>query len=263
MRILTFSAALALAAALLAPATWAAGPFDGTWTTKLDSIKISSKPDVYELKDGVFGCGNCAPSFSVPADGADHKVAGHSYYDTVAVTVVNDHTVRVTDKLGAKPIYEMTYSVSADGKTLNQVLKDMSGAKVATWNQVSSRVGAGASGSHAIAGSWKMDKMPGASDIGMTITYRETDDGLQMQYNGLSYDARFDGKPVLTANDPGKTLVSLKRISKDVIEETDSRGGAVTDVTRMTVSPDGKTMNVVDNNRTGDMTISFTMTKSP
>jgi hypothetical protein len=263
MKILGCCAAMSLAMAIAPVGARAAGPFDGTWTTKLDSIKITSKPDVYALKDGVFTCGNCAPAFSIAADGADHAVAGHSYYDTVAVAVVDEHTVRVTDKLGAKAIYETTYSVSADGKTLNQVLKDMSGAKVATWSQLSSRVAAGPPGSHALAGSWKMEKMPGASDIGMTITYQETPEGLQMHYNGMSYDARFDGKPVPTANDPGKTLVALRRISKDVIEETDTRAGAVTDVMRMTVSPDGKTMSVVDNNRTGDMTISYTMSKSP
>jgi hypothetical protein len=241
----------------------AAAPFDGTWKTRLDSIKFDSKPDVFGLKDGVFHCGNCAPALSVTADGTDQKVADHSYYDTVAVKVVDDHTVLMTDKLGGKIMYEMTFSVSADGKTLNEVMKDLSGAKVATWNQVSSRVGPGAPGSHAVAGSWKMDKMPGASDVGMVITYHETADGLQMHYNGASYDARFDGKPVLTANDPGKTLVSLRRISERVIEETDTRGGQVTDVTRMTVSDDGKTMAVVDKNRTSDLTMSWTMTREP
>jgi len=268
MKLTTFGLACVWAAMLCPLAAGAAGPdgagpFDGTWKTKLDSIKFDSKPDVFELKDGVFHCGNCAPALSVKADGTDQKVAGHSYYDTVSVKVVDAHTVLMTDKLGGKPMYEMTFTVSADGRTLNQVMKDMSGAKVATWNQVSSRVGPGAPGSHAMAGSWKMDKMPGASDVGMVITYHQTADGLQMQYNGASYDAKFDGKPVLTANDPGKTLVSLKRISDRVIEETDTRGGVVTDVTRMTVSEDGKSMSVVDQNRPSDMTMSWTMTREP
>jgi hypothetical protein len=265
------AATAAACVALAAPMAGAAGPgaapgpapgsapFDGTWKTKLDSIKFDSKPDVFELKDGSFHCGNCAPAFTVKADGSEQKVGGHSYYDTVAVKVVDDRHVVMTARLAGKPMYEMSFKVSADGKQLNEVMKDMSGAKVATWNQVSSRVGPGAAGSHAMAGSWKMDKMPGASDEGMIITYHQSADGLQMQYNGASYDAKFDGKPVLTANDPGKTMVSLKRISDRVIEETDTRGGQVTDVIRLTVSDDGKSMSVVDQNRGSDMTMSWTM----
>lgn len=254
---------LTVSAAQAAGDAGGAMPFEGTWKTRLDSIKFDSKPDVFALKDGVFYCGNCAPALSVKADGTDQKVSGHSYYDTVAVKVLDAHSVVMSARLGGKTMYEMTFRVSDDGRTLNEVMKDMSGAKVATWNQVSSRVGPGAPGSHAIAGSWKMDKMPGASDEGMVITYHQTADGLQMHYNGASYDARFDGKPVLTANDPGKTMVSLKKIADNIIEETDVRDGQVTDVTRLTVSPDGKSMTVVDQNRTNDMTMSWTMTRTP
>jgi hypothetical protein len=45
------------AIALLVPtAAIAAGPFDGTWKTQLDSIQFSNKPDVYTLKDGIYKC---------------------------------------------------------------------------------------------------------------------------------------------------------------------------------------------------------------
>ena len=84
-----------------------------------------------------------------------------------------------------------------------------------------------------------------------------------MQYNGASYDAKFDGKQVLTKNDPGKTMVSLKRISDHVIEETDTRDGKVTDITLMTVSADGASMTVVDKDMINDMTTSFVMKKLP
>ena len=44
-----------LAFALLVPtAAIAAGPFDGTWKTQLDSIQFSSKPDVYKLDKGIY-----------------------------------------------------------------------------------------------------------------------------------------------------------------------------------------------------------------
>jgi hypothetical protein len=169
----------------------------------------------------------------------------------------------MTDKLAGKPMYEMTLLVSADGKSLDVAFQDLSGAKAAMWKQVSTRVGAAAPGAHAVSGSWKTNSIPGASDEGTVITYHMTADGLQMRYNGMSYDARFDGKQVLTANDPGKTLVSLRRIAENVIEETDTRNGKVTDVMRMTVAPDGKSMSVVDKDPSRDTTMSFTMTRQP
>jgi hypothetical protein len=257
------AAVACLAAIVLAPAALAAGPFDGTWKTRLDSVQSDSKPDVYALKDGIFRCGNCAPPFSVKADGTDQKVSGNGYYDTVAVKIVDPHTLQITDKLAGKPMYEMRLAVSADGKTLNELIKDLSGAQAATWYQVASRVAPGAAGSHAVAGAWRLRKVPGASEVGTVITYRMTADGLQMRYNGATYDARFDGKPVLIASDPGRTSVALKRISEREIEETDTRGGAVTDVIGLTVSADGRTLSVVDRNRGSGQTLSWIMDKLP
>src|ERR1022692_4938394 len=102
-------------------------------------------------------------------------------------------------------------------------LQDMSGAQTVTGTQVSKRVAAGAPGSHAISGSWKTEKMPDVSDVGATVTYKMTPDGLQMGWNGQSYDAKFDGKKYLTANDPGKTWVSLRRISDSTIDRKSTR----------------------------------------
>jgi len=90
-------------------------PFDGTWKTQPDSVQISGKPLVYELKDGMYQCRSCAPPYSVKADGADQKIAAHSYYDTVAVRVVDTHTVEITSKLAGKVIQSGTAAVSPDG----------------------------------------------------------------------------------------------------------------------------------------------------
>ena len=79
-----------------------------------------------------------------------------------------------------------------------------------------------------------------------TITYHATADSLKMSdLNGQSYEARFDGKDYPILGDPGRAMVSLKRISERIIEETDKRDGKVDSVTRMTVSPDGKSIHVV------------------
>jgi hypothetical protein len=255
---------LNLAIALLVPtAAMAAGPFDGTWKMQLDSIQFSTRPDVYTLKQGVYKCSSCVPPYSVKADGTDQKVKGHSYYDTIAVHEVDARTVQVMAKLDGKPANSDSMSVSADGTTLTETFRDMSGSQTVTGTQVSKRIAPGAAGAHAISGSWKTEKVPEISDAGATTTYKMTSDGLQMSWNGQSYDAKFDGKKYLTANDPGKTWVSLRRVSDRVIEETDTRDGKVVDVYRMTVSADGKTMTIVDKDVRRGTTSQYTMVKQP
>ena len=252
------------AIALLIPtAALAASPFDGTWKTQLDSIQFSSKPDVYELKQGMYKCSSCVPPISIKADGTDQKVTGHSYYDTAAVRVIDDRTVEFAGKLAGKATFSNSLAVSADGAALSATFKDMSGTQAVTGTQTLKRVAAGAPGSHAISGSWKADKLADVSDVGATVTYKMTGDRLQMNWNGQSYDAKFDGKKYLTANDPGKTWVSLKRVSGNTIEETDTRDGHVVDVYRMTVSADGKTMTVVDKDVRRGTTTQYKMLKQP
>ena len=68
--------------------------------------------------------------------------------------------------------------------------------------------------------------MNSISDNGLTVTYQGTEDGLKMSDpNGESYEAKFDGKDYPVQGDPGHTMVSLKRIGNDTIEETDKRDG--------------------------------------
>jgi hypothetical protein len=84
-----------------------------------------------------------------------------------------------------------------------------------------------------------------------------------MTWNGQSYDAKFDGKEYPTSNDPGNTMVSLKRIDANTIEETDRRGGKVTDIIRSTLSSDGKSVSVVDTDPVRGTTMTYTMAKQP
>lgn len=252
------------AIALVLPAVaFAASPFDGTWKTEIDSIKFSSKPDVYELKQGIYKCSSCVPPVSIKADGTDQKVTGHSYYDSAAVRVIDARTVEFTAKLAGKTTFSNSLAVSADGAALTTTFKDMTGSQEVTGSQVAKRIAAGAPGSHLISGSWKTEKVANISDVGATVTYKMTGDGLQMNWNGQSYDAKFDGKKYLTNNDPGKTWVSLKRISDNTIEETDTRDGKVVDIYRISVSTDGRTMTVVDKDVRRGTTTEYKMLKQP
>ena len=84
------------------------------------------------------------------------------------------------------------------------------------------------------------------TDSGLTETLQSTPNGLKMTTNGQTTDAKFDGKEYPTVGDPGKTMVTLKKISDTQIEETDRRGGKVFDIVLWTVAAGGKSINLVD-----------------
>jgi hypothetical protein len=253
-----FLAALLFASA----AVFAQTPFDGTWMTKLDTAKLPTKPDTYSLSNNMYECLTCVPKVSVKADGSDQKVTGHSYYDTMAVNVISASEVEIIQKKDGKVMYTDKSVVSSDGKTLTDKFSDTTGTQPVTGEVTSTRVKAGAPGSHAVSGSWRQEKVNTISNNGLTVSYKGTADGLQMKDpNGYSYDAKFDGKDYPMNGDPGHTMVSLKRVGNDTIEETDKRDGKVVGVYRMTVSSDGKSIKAEYNDKQHGTTMSFTMEK--
>jgi hypothetical protein len=241
---------------------FAQSPFDGTWVTKLDTAKFPTKPDQYSLSNNIYECLTCVPKISVKADGTDQKVTGHPYFDTIAVHVVDASSVEIIRKKDGKVMYTDTATVAADGKTRNDKFTDSTGTQPVTGDVTSTRVAAGAAGSHAVSGSWRTEKVNNVSDNGLAVTYQGTADGLKMSDpNGNSYDAKFDGKDYPIQGDPGHTMVSLKRIGDDTIEETDKRDGKVVGVFRMTVSKDGKSIQAEYNDKQRGTKSSFTMEK--
>lgn len=254
---------LLLALTLLAPATlFAQSPFDGTWMTKLDTIKFPTKPDQYLLQNNMYECMTCVPKVAIKADGTDQKVTGHPYYDTIAVRVVNASSIEIIEKKEGKVMSTDTETVSADGNTLNDKFTDTTGTQPVTGEVTSTRVAPAPAGSHAVSGSWRTSKVEGVSSNGLTLTYQGTANGLKMaDPNGYSYDANFDGKDYPMQGDPGKTMVSLKRIDANTIEETDKRDGKIIGISRMTVSKDGKSMHVQYTDKLHGTTSEATMEK--
>ena len=241
----------------------AASAFDGTWKTRADSFQVSGTPNAYEISQGLYRCTSCVPQINVKVDGTDQGVTGHDYYDTVAIRIIDNNSVERTSKKGGKIVSTTAATVSADGKTLIEEWVDYTGAQPAKGTTTSRRLTAGPAGSHALTGTWQQDSFNGGSDSLLTVKYQSTPDGLKMEWNGQSYDAKFDGKEYLTKNDPGNTMVSLKRIDANTIEETDRRNGKVTDIIRITVSADGKSLSVVDTDPVRNIKMTWTMMKQP
>src|ERR1700730_75361 len=76
--------------------------FDGTWKIDMKKAEFPKKPDVYLLQGDMYECKTCVPVVSVKADGQDHAIKDHPYFDTVAIKVINDREIEETDKKSGK-----------------------------------------------------------------------------------------------------------------------------------------------------------------
>jgi hypothetical protein len=262
MKIL-IAAALASAAFLPAQAM-ADSPFDGTWKADMSSVKMPTKPDIYVLKDGMYDCKTCTPPYSIKADGSDQPVTGHPYFDTVAIKVVDDHTIQETDKKNGKTVATSSVTVTPDGKTASFEFTDSSNTNAApvTGKGTQQQVAKGPAGSHAISGSWVTTAFANLSDNGTTLTYKTDGDMLTMtDLTGQSFTAKMDGTEAPYKGDPGITTVSVKAIGKHTILETDKRGSKIIDTLRSTVSMDGKSMSVAYDDKLQNRTTTYMATK--
>ncbi|MBS0278869.1 MAG: hypothetical protein JSR81_14700 [Proteobacteria bacterium] len=254
-----------VAAASLAPcAAQASNAFDGTWKIDVNTAALSKKPIVLLLQNGMYDCKTCTPLIHVAADGADHPVSGSPYLDTVAIKVVNDHTMQEIDKKGGKVVTTSTTAVSPDGKMATYTFSDSSNTNgpPVTGKGISIRVAAAPAGANAISGSWRETKFENLSDSGAIITYKIAGDKQTMtQPTGQTYTAPLDGSSVAYSGAPGITTVEVKKLSAHTIRETDFRNGKAVDSSTSTVAADGKSMKITTHDLLAGRTTTVTATK--
>jgi hypothetical protein len=199
------------------------------------------------LKDGMYACKTCTPAYSVKADGSDQAVSGHPYFDTIAIKVVDDHSIQETDKKNGKIVTTSKVMVAPDGNTDTFEFTDSSNSNAApvTGKGTGKKVAQGPAGSHAVSGSWITTSFASLSDNGITVTYKTDGDMLAMTApTGQSYDAKTDGSEAPYKGDPGISTVTVKMMGKSAMMETDKRDGKVIGTLRSTLSKDGKSMSV-------------------
>ena len=244
---------------LVPPMLFAQSVFDGTWVSQPQAAQFGGKPDTLSLQDGVYRCDSCVPKIDVKADGQDHKITGSPYSDAVSARAVDDHTIEVVTKKGGRVVGTWKMTASQDGKTLTTEWTYVAeNGQKGNGRFTSVRVAAAPEGANKVSGSWRPDKMESTSENFRTTTYKATADSLSMtDPTGDSYTAKFDGKDYPYKGDPGITSVSLKKIDANTIEETDKRDGKVIYVSRMTVSPDGRTMKVEGEDKLHGTTYKF------
>jgi hypothetical protein len=166
-----------LALLLLSPtAVLAQSPFDGTWIIDSKTTQLPQKPAEYLLASGNFQWAGT----DIKADGTDQKVPKTGYSDTMSVRVLDDHTVEVISKKAGKIMFTEVDTVSPDGATLTQAVKDTTEAQTVTIETRSKRVAPGPAGSHLLSGSWRAYKIS-RSENGSIIKYRCTADGFSAE----------------------------------------------------------------------------------
>lgn len=253
-----------LGACLMPSLASAQDVFDGTWKIDLSKAKMPQKPDVLLLQNGMYECKTCVPPISIKADGTDQKVTGHPYFDMMAVKIVDDHTVQETHKKDGKIVATSQTVVAPDGKTAAFEFSDSSNtnADPVTGKGTMSRVAKGPAGAHALSGSWRTTSYGDVSDNGLTFTYKVDGDNLSMTSpTGQSYSVKMDGTDAPFMGDPGTTSVSVKKLGKNIVQETDKRDGKVISISKMTVAADGKTMKIAVSDKAHGTTMSFMANK--
>jgi len=250
---------------LLSPAvSLAQSPFDGTWITDTNTMQLPQKPVVYLLSQGVLRwAGTEIKTKGIKTDGKDQKAPETGYWDTISVRILDDHAVEIIAKKAGKTMLTEVDTVSPDGRTLTQVVKDTTEAQAVTIETLSKRVDQGPAGSHVLSGSWRACKVS-RSQNGSIIKYRCTADGFSAETPlGEKFDAKFDGKYYLVEDDPAHIMVSVNLLSPNTIEQTGKRDGKVVGVLRLTVASDGQTIHATYENKETDTTTSYEMRKQP
>jgi hypothetical protein len=222
----------------------AQSPFDGTWRVVPSSDQLPTKPDVYLLQGGTYHCPTCDPPLAIETDGKGHKISAPCY-DSVSVKVVDSRTTEETDKRNGKTVGTSKMTVSSDGKTATVDSTEMCNAKgdVITLKKSMERVAQGPEGAHAVSGSWRTTKYLDMSENALVFTMKlEGDTFYFADPTGQSYAAKLDGTETPFKGDLGNTMVSVKRIDQNTVQQTEKRDGKTVDIIRITVSTDGKTM---------------------
>ena len=250
---------LLLALCLFSSDARSQSPFDGTWiidTGKNENL-ASEKPRVLSVADGVFREGDR----QIKADGSDQKVPATGYWDTVSVRIVDDRTVEVISKKAGKPMFSETDTLSADGNTLTQVVKDTTEAEAVTFESDSRRIAPAPVGAHALSGSWQVFKLS-RSENSTVIKYKCTSEGFTAETRlGEKLEAKFDGKLYEMQDDPGHTMVSVKLINPYTVEQTNVRDGKIVFVVTLEVTPDGKTIHATSKSKEDGRVKTWTLHK--
>ncbi|HYW96521.1 MAG TPA: hypothetical protein VE870_13085 [Bacteroidales bacterium] len=234
--------------------------FNGTWKVDPGSYKTTMQV-TFTLKNGVYRVQSTGqPAYHIKADGDFHKVLGQPGFDAESVRIINDHTVQTTREKNGKKIRSTTFSVNPNGKTGTFRFSSVNNGHTFKGKSILKRVAAGPAGSHAISGTWRMQRAAGSSS--WTMTYKINGNAIDFHSStGASYQAKLYGTETTVVGDEPGEKMSVVMLGSHKLREIYRVKDKIGNVSVTTVAKDGKTAKVVDHNLDTGNTITFTMTK--
>lgn len=234
----------------------AQSPFDGTWkydTKTIQWLPTQSMPQGSArsqvlLHDGYFDYQRSKPPIKVKADGTDHAVAGFTDRDAANVNVPDDHNLEVTYKKDGKVVLVDKWAVSNDGNTFTLSTTDDRGTETKHGKMTFQRTGPGPAGTHLVNGGWRAIALE--TDHPPVQSYTITGDQVTMSFpDGTSYTAKLDGSKAPYQGDSQVDTVSVRLFGR-TLEERLTKNGEVVIINTMTVSDDGQSMNITNDQGT-------------
>ncbi|HEX8026729.1 MAG TPA: hypothetical protein VF484_11050 [Candidatus Limnocylindrales bacterium] len=219
--------------------------FDGTWRPDVQRPGADAPIEELELANGTYRCLSCDPPYEVAADGAPHAVPGQAGFDTLAIAVVDDRTVRRVASRAGQVVVDATTVLSPFGHTKRETQRQQTGTGAAFEFAIGSRrIGPAPAEAHLVSGRWQRVEADLPNHEEDTV-FGIADGVLSMRDGfGRSFEAPLDGTPVPYVGDPRFDRVSAREIDERTIEETDWSGPEVVLRTRWQVDADGRTMHV-------------------
>jgi hypothetical protein len=218
--------------------------FTGTWKMNGSKVRFPQVPSRIELAGGMYKCLSCNPAITVRADGTDQPVHGYPY-DALSVRIIDSYRVEIIQKKAGTIIERYLFTANASYQEVLMTTYPDSGGTGVTARVVDKRIAPIVPGMHPTSGTWLMQQPDNISDEASTIVLEQTSDGLAMSAgSGEHYLAKFDGKDYPDQGTTETDVVSLRHMDARTIEETDKLKGKVVSVNRLSLSPDGKTLNV-------------------
>ncbi len=213
--------------------------------------KLSHKPYVFSVKDGMYDCESCVPKITVKADGQDQPVSGQPY-DMLSVKLADPNTLQTAAKKAGKPTFEQTRTLSQDGKTLT-VATTTYPADGSQPFKTEVKIHPGLEGARR-----SRTRFPDPGELTASVRirpalprrgrYRVIPSACQTP-TGESWEAKFDGKDYPVKGVYANETVSVKKLGDRAMEVTEKRDGKVYSVDKVTVAADGKKMTTVNDNK--------------
>jgi len=242
----------ALGGCLIAIATpsLAASPIDGTWKAEVASAKLSTKPDTWTIKDGIYDCTSCTPPYAIAADGKAHPVAGRDYWDAAAITVVDPATLMFTRYRAGTEIGTAKLTLSSDGNMLTYTSSSADNAKGTpiTNTSMAKRVGPAPAGAHPASGSWQsVNDGAQIADESLILTLAMTGKAVTMTLGtGEHYTATIGGPKVPFVGDKAGAMVAVTAAGKGFTETDYVNGKAIGTYTYVPVDATTMTFKAVN-----------------